>query len=1012
MTGTAANAETYSLAMLSRLAETKAADLHRHDLWESLKVTFRMLSEGAPALGVFPYNGQLFDPARTSRLVAARCENHFLLDAVRALTHVRVGGIRQRVNYGELGVEELGSVYESLLNEISRIAEQPTPHPFEPRIIISKGGVYLAPLGTERNDLGAYYTPPTLVDFALSVSIDPLIAERLEAAGTHQEEREQALLGLRICDPACGSGAFLVGAIDRVAMALAIERSHGGKPTEETLSLARRDILRTCIYGVDKDAFGVELCKVALWIHCAVPDLPLSFLDHRIQHGDSLVGWPLIGIPPTIPLDAYKVPSKIAQSRQPEDRQLAKFLKEAGERNRSWHEGQGVLGQELPRLPDIRVDFPALMAEDERVPADVVRKSEAYDGYLRSDAFCRFAAAADLWTGAFFWGPGAGAQSPTGGDYVNALEGEADPVKAKAAAEILDEFPVFHWPLRFPEIRARGGFDAFVGNPPWEQFENREQEWFTTRAPWLAALRGEERKQELRALDEKDPELARRWHIYEQINQRIAEYARNCDRFMSPGGKANTYLFFTEMVSRFLRRNGRAGIIVKSALALDKSASGLFRHLIETGQLVEFHDHVNGGQKGSTPIFPAVAAVERFAVIALSGPRKHQAVFDATVMNWSLAEGISRPRQKVTPGILATINPRTRTLTSFRHIDQFEVALDVHRRLPILDFEEGGENPWRLSYHTLFNSTTASGRFRKREKLEAEEWLLGADKVFRRPRVSQNALRRQEAFEFAPSPQFELATESGDAIDVALPLYEGQMVRRYDHRARTYEGYNGSNKYGKKPAIPVTTDAQKADPGFEIEPRYWIEGRTVGERLEVTVADQVAIGFRNVGAPWTNQRTIRGAFLPRYPATDALPIFALPNENAFEFISIMNSTLFDFLVRGHMSGANAKLSWMLSQIPAPSPGVDPTIADHAQRLSLTSHCVAQLFGQKPYAWDSDERYRLDIELDALIAHAYRVTEAQYATILDSFEVLAREQQKVYGRHKFKGDCLAAYRRVG
>ena len=84
-------------------------------------------------------------------------------------------------------------------------------------------------------------------------------------------------------------------------------------------------------------------------------------------------------------------------------------------------------------------------------------------------------------------------------------------------------------------------------------------------------------------------------------------------------------------------------------------------------------------------------------------------------MNWSLAEGISRPRQKVTPGILATINPRTRTLTSFRHIDQFEVALDVHRRLPILDFEDGGENPWRLSYHTLFNSTTASGHFRKRE---------------------------------------------------------------------------------------------------------------------------------------------------------------------------------------------------------------------------------------------------------------------------------------------------------
>ena len=103
---------------------------------------------------------------------------------------------------------------------------------------------------------------------------------------------------LKVVDPACGSGAFLVGAIDRLALAVATERIGGSKPTEDALQRARRDVLRGCIYGVDKDRFAAELCKVALWIHCAVPDLPLSFLDHRIQHGDSLVGWPLLEIPP------------------------------------------------------------------------------------------------------------------------------------------------------------------------------------------------------------------------------------------------------------------------------------------------------------------------------------------------------------------------------------------------------------------------------------------------------------------------------------------------------------------------------------------------------------------------------------------------------------------------------------------------------------------------------------------------------------------------------------------
>ncbi len=988
-------ADTYSVTGLVRMAETRSVELGHRDLWEGLKATFRMLHEGAPVAGVFPYNGQLFDPRRTAHVLSRTCENRKLLAAIEALTHVRVGAVRQRVNYGELGVEELGSVYESLLNETLRRADRPTEH--EGRVV-PVGGVFLAPLTTERKDLGAFYTPPELVDFALSVSLDRLVAERLDRAGTDTEVRQRALLDLRICDPACGSGHFLIGAVDRIALALATERAGGDKPTEEALRHARRDVLRHCICGVDKDAFAVELCKVALWIHCAVPDLPLSFLDHRIQHGDSLVGWPMRDIPTVIPEEAYTVPSKIQGSSKPEDRRLRDFLRGARERNAQALEGQLELGR-TPPVPDVRVDFPAILEEDERIPADVERKDAAYRAFLESEAYCRFDAAAALWAASFFWSPQAGAAAPTAADYRRALVGDLEAGQVAAARSLLSEFPAFHWPLRFPEIRARGGFDCLVGNPPWEQFESREQEWFAVHAPRIAGLKGAERKRAIEQLPDTDPTLYRRWRVYEALNERMGDYVRACGRFTASGGKPNTYLLFAETVAEMLREDGRSGILVKSALALDKSASGVFQRLVDEGQVEELHDFVNGLRR--VPMFPAVAAVERFALLALRGQGSDPS-FHATVMNGGVDEALQCPPQSFTPSVLKTLCPKTRTMTSFRRPEELLIALDIHKRLPVLDFEEGGQNPWGLDYCTLFNSTTASGHFLKREDLEPDGWVLGRDRVFRlsAERAAMMVADRTTTLFGSPEPEKE-----------ALTLFEGQLMNRYDHRARTYEGYTGSNKYGRKPHIPHCTNTQKADPCFENEPRYWMLRSIAETRLREKVGDQIMLGFRDVTRPWTDQRSAKCAILPRVPATHKLPILTLDRESAFEFLGVFNATVFDFLVRGHMPGGSVALVWMLAQIPAPPPGLDSRIAEHARRLSLTSHSVARLFGVEPHLWDPEERYSLDVELDALVAHAYGVTAAQYESVLDSFEVMARVQTSEHGSYKFKKDCLAAYRRI-
>lgn len=467
---------------------------------------------------------------------------------------------------------------------------------------------------------------------------------------------------------------------------------------------------------------------------------------------------------------------------------------------------------------------------------------------------------------------------------------------------------------------------------------------------------------------------------------------RHSGRYARSGNEPNTYLLFTETNSQVVHTNGRAAFIVKSSLGIDKGGQPVFQPLVQSGRIEGFYDIVNGG-RGQSTIFPGVAEVERFTVLAL-GPGGGASDLSASMMNWSIEEARQRKSITASAASLKTLNPVTRSLPSFREPEHWEIALSLHARHVTLDFEQpttselssGARskptNPWGLIFARLFDSSDPDGVFHKREELEADEWILGLDMVFRR------------------------------GEDEALPLYEGQLVNRYDHRARTYAGYPSSKKYGKKPGIPLTVDAQKADPNYEIEPRYWIGRGTVKARLKSTIGERVAIAFRDVGAPWTNRRSARGCILPNRPTTDKLPVFGLDDEFVLQFNGLFNSTVFDFLVRGKMPAGGVRLVWMLSQIAIPSPGLDPRIEENARRLSFTSQTIAREFAADPHPWDPAERYELDVETDALVAHAYEATESEYGVILDTFDVLARKEMAEYGRYKFKEDCLAAYRRVG
>ena len=317
----------YSMDRLRWLANKRRGGTHG-DLWQGLHATMAALDVGddqtqaaaRDALGLTALGSQLWSQQAVPDLTDARIDNAHLLEAVRNLAFVRddeAKGLRP-VDYQNLGTEELGSVYESLL-ELHAIAD-PDDRTF---------GLGSA-AGSERKTTGSYYTPPELISRLLDDALDPVIEE-----AKSKPEAEQALLNLKVLDPACGSGHFLIAAAHRIADALASTREDGASPSPEASRTALREVVGHCLYGIDINPMAVELCKVSLWLESNTPGKPLGFLDHRIICGNSLLGTTPTLLAEGIPDDAFKPLTG-------DDKEHVKTLRQANKTERK-SRSQGLL---------------------------------------------------------------------------------------------------------------------------------------------------------------------------------------------------------------------------------------------------------------------------------------------------------------------------------------------------------------------------------------------------------------------------------------------------------------------------------------------------------------------------------------------------------------------------------------------------------------------------------------------------------------------------------------------
>lgn len=455
-------ARGYSVARLRERAVRRTAHDRYSDQWQGLRIVFRALASGEPRLGLPALLG-LFAPTQTPDLDTATVDNSALMSAMFALSWIRQAGTLSRVNWRDMGPEELGSVYESLLELVPVVSLTGAT---VTRFHFASGD---ETKGNARKTSGSYYTPDSLVQVLLDSALEPVIAETI--AG-HPGKEVEALLSLAIVDPACGSGHFLLSAARRLAVHVARLRVKA-TPSAPEYRHALRQVIARCIYGVDLNPMAVELCRVALWMEAMEPGRPLTFLEAHIQHGNALLGT-------TPELMEKGIPDAAWDPIEGDDRKVASALKKRNSKEATgqttmaslWSKPSVTEGQELATAV---AELDAASDED---AGSLVAKESRWAQILASGAFRHQKFVADAWCAAFVWPKPAG-----GGPVVEAAptmalwrdlrdERGTPPVLTVTTTEALaEQYDFFHWHLAFPTVFARGGFDVVLGNPPWVRQE-------------------------------------------------------------------------------------------------------------------------------------------------------------------------------------------------------------------------------------------------------------------------------------------------------------------------------------------------------------------------------------------------------------------------------------------------------------------------------------------------------------------------------------------------------------
>ena len=988
----------------------------------------RLIDRGDPSIRLPAYDGGLFSSNATPILEQVRLPDSAVAPLLYDLSHAETPEGPRFVNYRDMSVQQLGSIYERLLER-------------EP--VLEGGAIDVRLNPYARKDSGSFYTPQELVDLVIEKTLEPLVGERraafvARAAELKSDRRPkdrrladlakldpaEAVLDLKVLDPAMGSGHFLVTAVDFLADHVAdlvedppevdwldgtyvsplverieavrksIRRNRGSGRVRDRQApitdqdIIRRMVLKRCIYGVDKNPMTVELAKVSLWLHSFTVGAPLSFLDHHLRCGDSLVGMRVGEAADELNRLGGLFSSSAIAGAEAAVRGMLRIEAMSDAEVSEVHESAGIFSHVEEATADLRglLDF---LCGLRWLTAGMKNKR-------RSDFESPVVEALVPHAEGSFELLAAGPDSAPSGEQPRSFE-----EIWRRAISVASNETFLHWEVAFPGVwygwqdaNPQGGFDAVIGNPPWDRIKLQEVEWFAPRDSEIAHLTtAAARKSRIRWLRDNGDPMADDFDAAKRRADTLGALVRGSGHYpLLGGGDINLYSLFVERATRLVKPDGIVGLLTPSGIYADKTAAPFFKQVSTGGRVSGLFDFENRRPTTGLPhFFPDVDSRFKFCAFVFGGDERR---FPETPCAFFLQDTatVNDPERcfPLAPSHFARVNPNTGTAPVFRTRRDAEITRRIYERQPVLVDRSGDEvrRTWPVQYLRMFDMTNDSRLFRTASELQADGYYP----------VQGNRFKKGNK-------------------ELYLPLYQGRMIHQFDHRANSVVS-NPENVHNPYLSEEVT-ETQHADPGFLPATQYWVPSEEVEETLSEDCG--YTLGFRDIARP-TDVRTVIAAIVPWAGYGNKVPLL-LSEDVAVTTLLVanLNAVCLDFVARQKVQGTS--LNWyIVEQLPVIAPdaydrqfgttSARDLVRDHLLRLTYTAHDMAPFardlaYDGEPFTWDEEERRHLRGRLDALYFHLYGLDKDDAEYVLGTFPIVRRDDEKQFGSYRTR-DLVLAY----
>lgn len=1013
---------------------------HYEDIWQGLMETFRLFEEGdfGDPLGIKPLGGVLFGTDTLKYIRECRVTNADVLNAFTALNEFNdERGQRVKINYSSLDVEEFGSVYEGILEMRPYVKTSDNIKDWEFGFV---GGL-------DRQSTSSYYTRPDLVQNLIRTTLEPVIKEKIKTIPT-AEEKVKALLNMKVCDAASGSGHIVLAMARTIAWYVCTIRTGEDNPASLDYREALREVIQKCVYAVDYNPDAVELCKVVLWIEGYCAGKPLSFLDHHIRCGNSVVGVSdLDCLLKGVPKDAFSG----------EDTEAVREIKSANKRaldelhlggdngprgvQKNLFDGEYLMSGIDSEQISLASDVKKITELPENTLLEAVTKQKRWEDLMESPRVECLRRACDIYTYAFYkqfcmddFNQGTEDNRPI--PYTRTVYRALEEIKyidnpnakfspladdfKREVEGVAKEHRFFHWCVEFPEVfAANGGFDVMCGNPPWDKLQMEDEKWFAGKDDAIVnAANQSKRKKMIAALEISNPQL---YKDYLEASHDVASqsnFVKNSGRFsLSAVGKIDLYPLFAELCLTFSKEAW--GLVVPIGLINNDSCKLFFGKLIEENRLKSIYCFENKEKLfdiDSTIKFCLLTAGNRSEI-----SRKVNSGFYLTRVDHLLDP--NRIYHLKTDDF-SILNPNTKTCPIFRTSRDADLTTKIYKKCHILLDESSTSNPWKYNYGSVFNMSTDSGLFYSFEQLSS----MGAT---------------------YDGTNFILQSE------VYVPLYEGKMIYLYNHHYGEFPkfGEHPNNASLPEPSLEVLQDVNSA-----IIPYYWIK------RDDLKAKDSRYDNNGELIWQWPHKYKLIFKDVGRAGVARTFIIARVPNAcgigNTATLIldecgcvpslvlqGMMSSLVFDYVAK-QKAGGNHMSKFIVNQLPVLFPDeinseekweIIKRVAelcyfnhdlddwaeelweelDEEQRMELP-----QLGDKEPFVFDTERRAVLQAELDAIFAHLYGLDSDELRYILDpedicgqgcineTFRVLKDNEIRQYGEYRTKRLVLEAWNKFG